>query len=134
MTEKVHRASHLGTTPLEDQKQTVMIIEDQKLVAWDIEQTLRDNGHSEFVFATSIRETRAALALRGGQIALAILDVKLEDGDGTLLIEELAGHDIPVLVITGYSGFVHMQVPVLYKPFSDSALLMAVASFLHSDN
>jgi DNA-binding NtrC family response regulator len=114
-------------------KHTVLIVEDQQLVAWDIEQTLRDSGFTDISFATSLSETRALLQSSAETIMLTILDIKLADGDASELIQELIEHKIPVLIITGYSGFSHAHAPVLYKPFTNLAVVEAVRSLLGSD-
>jgi DNA-binding NtrC family response regulator len=116
------------------ERQSVLIVEDQKLVAWDIEQTLRENGFAEFMFATSLRSTRELLQSSAEGILVAILDLKLEDGDASILIDDFIANDIPVVVMTGYSGFSHAQVPVLYKPFSNGALMETIKSLLGSNS
>ena len=60
----------------------------------------------------------------------AIKGIKLEDGDGSVLIDEFVDLGIAVLVVTGYGGFAHARVPVLYKPFATSALLQSINSLL----
>jgi DNA-binding NtrC family response regulator len=110
----------------------ILIVEDEQLVAWDIEQTLRDHDFQDIMVATSVRGARDTLESLAGQISLVILDLKLEDGDGAVLIGEFTNRNIAVLVVTGYSCFTHEQVPVLYKPFSTSALLQVMASLVGS--
>lgn len=109
---------------------TILIVEDEMLVAWDIEQTLRDHNFKDFKLATSCKGAREHIERASGQVSLIILDLKLEDGNASALIDEFTAHNIPVLVVTGYIGFAHAQIPIVYKPFSTITLLEAVYSLL----
>jgi DNA-binding NtrC family response regulator len=119
-------ASHTQNQPSGNDEKAILIIEDEKLVAWDIEQSLRDQGFHNFMFATSLRSSRDLMQTSAHHIALAILDLKLEDGDATDLIDEFMERGIAVMVVTGYSGFVHARVPVIHKPFDTKKLLETV--------
>jgi DNA-binding NtrC family response regulator len=104
----------------------ILIVEDEKLVAWDLEQTLREHDYDHITVTSSVRGARSHMQLTDINISLVILDLKLADGDGTVLIEEFLLMGIAVLVMTGYSGFQHPGAPVLYKPFKTIQLLDAV--------
>jgi DNA-binding NtrC family response regulator len=132
MNEQTQSTSHFDDAFSMGDRKIILIVEDEKLVAWDIEQTLRDHDFQDIMASTSVRGTRDIIGSLAGQISLVILDLKLEDGDGTVLIDEVMARNIAVLVVTGYSCFKHVQVPVLYKPFSTSALQQAIASLLES--
>jgi DNA-binding NtrC family response regulator len=132
MNEQTQSASRFEDAFSTGDRKIILIVEDEKLVAWDIEQTLRDHDFQDIMVTTSVRGTRDIIGSLAGQISLVILDLKLEDGDGTVLIDEFTARNIAVLVVTGYSCFKHVQVPVLYKPFSTSALQQAIASLLGS--
>jgi DNA-binding NtrC family response regulator len=108
---------------------SILIVEDETLVAWDIEQTLSDNDFPRIMLTRSVSGARELQSI-ADQIELVILDLKLEDGDGSVLIDEFADLGIAVLVVTGYGGFAHAHVPVLYKPFATSALLQSINSLL----
>jgi response regulator of citrate/malate metabolism len=138
MTEQTQSPSRFEDAFSTGDRKIILIVEDEKLVAWDIEQTLRDHDllreydFQDIMVSTSVRGARDIIGSLAGQISLVILDLKLEDGDGTVLIDEFMARNIAVLVVTGYSCFKHVQVPVLYKPFSTSALQQAIASLLGS--
>ena len=130
MNRNSQTASHAQNRPCGDDEKAILIIEDEKLVAWDIEQSLREQGFHNIMFATSLRNSRDLIQTSAHQIGLAILDLKLEDGDATDLIEEFSKCGIAVVVVTGYSGFEHIRVPVIHKPFDTKKLLETVqASF-----
>jgi DNA-binding NtrC family response regulator len=134
MNEQTQSASRFDDAFSTVDRKIILIVEDEKLVAWDIEQTLRDHDFQNIMVTTSVRGTRDIIESLAGQISLVVLDLKLEDGDGTVLIDEFTDRSIAVLVVTGYGCFKHVQVPVLYKPFSTSALLQAIASLLDSSH
>lgn len=132
MYEQTQSASRCDDAFSAGDRKFILIVEDEKLLAWDIEQTLRDHDFQDVMVTTSMRGARDTLDSHAGQISLVILDLKLDDGDGTVLIDEFTDRNIAVLVVTGYSCFKEVQVPVLYKPFSTNALLQAIASLLGS--
>ncbi len=107
----------------------ILIIEDEKLVAWDMEQSLRENDFQNIEVISSILAARKAL-LSEEKISLVVLDLKLDDGDGTVLIDEFANQGIPVLVTTGYTHFAHPRATVLYKPIPTSILLHTITLLL----
>jgi DNA-binding response OmpR family regulator len=108
----------------------ILIVEDEKLVAWDIEQTLLDFGFTRISVTHSV--SGAQSLSKSKEFSLAIVDLKLADGDGALLINEFHSGGTQVLVVTGYDRFEHEHAPVLYKPFSASALIQAVRTLLSS--
>ncbi len=130
MNEKAQRESGLCQALRGGTQKAVLIVEDEKLVAWDIEQILRDTDYKEIFLATSVRGAREIVETAKDHLSLVILDLKLDDGDASVLIDEFIRHDIAVLVMTGYSSFAHPSVPVLHKPFSTNALLLAISSLL----
>lgn len=111
---------------------TILIIEDEKLVAWDVEQTLRDYDYHHITVTSSVRGARCLIQMVEIDISLVILDLKLEDGDGSVLIEEFLDLGIAVVVMTGYSGYEHRSAPVLCKPFRTSQLIDAVQLLMGS--
>ena len=111
---------------------TILIIEDEKLVAWDVEQTLRDFDYHHMTVTSSIAGARNVMKIAEIDISLVILDLKLEDGDGSVLIKEFFDLGVPVVVMTGYSGYQHASAPVLYKPFKTSELIDAVQLLIGS--
>jgi len=64
----------------------VLIVDDSLTVRMDLEESFAEAGFAPVV-AASIAEAREAL--RGGPIALVILDVQLPDGDGLDLLREI---------------------------------------------
>jgi DNA-binding NtrC family response regulator len=107
---------------------TVLIAEDEKLVAWDMEQTLSEAGLERIELVGSL--LAAYRVISETVPGLVLLDLKLGDGSSEPLLQELQARAIPVLVITGYSDFADQNLAVLYKPFDPDQLTAAVAAVL----
>jgi DNA-binding response OmpR family regulator len=77
----------------------VLIVEDESLIALDIEAALLDDGHQVVGIATNERE---ALEL-ANEAELAFVDVKLTDGlSGPLIGKKLEkGFGVTVIYVTG---------------------------------
>jgi DNA-binding NtrC family response regulator len=130
MNRKSQTASQSGKPHPGDEDIAILIVENEKLVAWDIEQILRDHEFNNILLATSMRGSRDLVKTTLQKIALVILDLKLEDGDATILIDEFSTLGIAVIVVTGYSEFSRADVPVLYKPVATAILLETVKKCL----
>ncbi|MDQ2069802.1 nitrogen regulation protein NR(I) [Natronospira bacteriovora] len=79
--------------------QAIWLIEDDRSLRWVMEQALAEAGHEVRAFAdlAGVRQ-----ALHEEQPAMLVSDVRLPDGDGLTLLEEVAGSHprLPVLIIT----------------------------------
>jgi DNA-binding NtrC family response regulator len=106
-----------------------LIVEDEKLVAFDVENLLRDFGAAQVWSTGTLSEARRILS-GTADISIVLLDIKLQDGSGEELIAGLAEANIPVLITTGYETYVSAQAPVIYKPFSTGSLLEKIVETL----
>jgi CheY-like chemotaxis protein len=113
------------------QQSSILIVEDEILLALDAAMTLEDAGHA----ICGIAQDRAE-ALRLAQEHepdLALVDVNLADGEtGLRLTRQLARrHGIPCILTTAYSDPLqqgsHAACARLAKPFTPSLLCEAVA-------
>src|SRR5881628_2118150 len=77
----------------------VLIVEDQLIVALDIQVAVEDANGEVVGPAATVRE--ALELLRGEEVDAAILDANLPDGDVTPVAEELIARGIPVVINTG---------------------------------
>ena len=113
-------------------KPTVLIVEDEALIAMSIEIQLQDMGYRTLV-VSSIEAATAALAQRA--IDLAILDYKLRDGEKTTPVAEaLHERRIPFVVCSG-SQFKDMAAifegaTIVRKPYTEDLLASAVSEAL----
>jgi CheY-like chemotaxis protein len=97
----------------------VLVVEDEMLVAMNIEDMLLDLGHEVAALASRLD---AALSLASeGSFDIAMLDVNLAGQASFPVADMLRTRGIPYLFATGYGiqGIAeeHRHAPVLQKPF-----------------
>ena len=107
----------------------ILIVEDEMLVAMNIEDMLLDLGHE---IAGMAARLDAALILAGeADIDVALLDVNLAGEQSFPVADLLASRGVPFLFATGYGihgiDERHRGRPVLQKPFRASDLADAIA-------
>ncbi len=106
----------------------VLIIEDEPLVAIDLELLLEREGATSFAFAVSQAEAvQEAIARRP---AFITSDVTLVEGTGPLAVAIILDKlgSIPVIFITGTPDACypcHAESPILTKPFDRMAIARA---------
>ncbi|HSJ26047.1 MAG TPA: sigma-54 dependent transcriptional regulator [Longimicrobiales bacterium] len=113
----------------------ILVLDDDALIRTVLSDRLERAGHVVAV-AASLAEARALL--RNSVPDLALLDMKLPDGDGTELLPELVGElDVPVIMMTAHatvqsavSALRHGARDLLEKPISYERLEASVASAL----
>jgi DNA-binding NtrC family response regulator len=115
-----------------DRPRRVLVVEDEWLIANELEQDLNEAGFSIVGPVGSVE--RALEAIEAGRIDAAVLDVRLQSEDSYAVAERLQERQIPFLFITGYSsGEIadpYRRHACLQKPFSSRGLLEAVAGIL----
>ena len=108
----------------------VLVMEDEFLIALEVEQLCRDNGAAEVVIVSNLD------ALGPDPFALephvAVLDLLLEGRTTTGVANQLLERDIPFVFATGYTKDEAMLegfegIPLVGKPFSGSDLLNALS-------
>lgn len=106
----------------------VLIVEDEFLVALQLEDILLDNGYA--VLGTVA--DAASLALLGEAPDVALVDLNLRDGlTGPAIARDLAGrYGARVIYVTANPGQIgrpaETAIGVVQKPFSRQAILAAV--------
>jgi CheY-like chemotaxis protein len=97
----------------------VLVVEDEMLVAMNIEDMLLDLGHEVAGLASRL-EPALSLA-RDGAFDLAMLDVNLAGQQSFPVADVLIARGIPFLFATGYGSQgiaeAYRDRPVLQKPF-----------------
>lgn len=108
----------------------VLIIEDEPLVAMDLQMTLEDQGATSFDVAAT--EAEAISLARSHPPQLITSDVQLLEGTGPRavrhILEELAMDDLPVIFITATPDACDPCGPpglILTKPLGDGELAAA---------
>ncbi|MDB5772728.1 MAG: signal transduction histidine kinase, partial [Burkholderia sp.] len=110
----------------------VLIVEDQMLIALDLEQILEDAGLSVVATVTSSAEALAYLDKDLPDVA--ILDVNLGDGNSEPIAAALQTKGVPFIFATGYGdggiGQAFTAIPVVRKPYSRDAILAELRRLL----
>jgi len=116
----------------------VLIIEDEPIIAMDLEAMVIDLGHSVRGIARTHREAIALIAGRAPGIVLA--DVQLADGSSGLeaVNEILAAGDVPVVFITAYperllTGDRPEPAFLITKPFRPDTVKAVISQALFFD-
>jgi light-regulated signal transduction histidine kinase (bacteriophytochrome)/ActR/RegA family two-component response regulator len=109
---------------------SILVVEDQSLIAMDMEETLTRLGASRIRLSPSVGD--ALTLLNGFRPDVAVLDFNLGHGTSEPIAEVLSKGNIPFVFATGYGDNVMIprkfgHVPVVRKPVN-SALLAAKIS------
>ena len=115
----------------------VLIIEDEPLIAADLQRMLEDLGHR----VASIARTHADAGGRGGaQAGLVLADIELADGSSGLdaVNDILASFTVPVVFVTAYpeklmTGERPEPTFLIAKPFREDAVKAIVSQVLFFD-
>lgn len=116
----------------------VLIIEDEPVIAADIEALVIDLGHKVTTVATTRTEAVAAVNKRRPGLVLA--DIQLADGSSGIdaVNDILKGHDVPVIFITAFperllTGEKPEPAFLITKPFQPETVKAAIgqALFFH---
>jgi two-component system, response regulator PdtaR len=112
-----------------------LVLDDEFLIALDIQQALEQAGAAEVVCAANVES--ALTSVRGGRFDLAVLDLRLGRTGGNSLPVAAALHEngTPFIFLTGMSGDAehtraYPAAPVVEKPYDGASLLGAVARAL----
>jgi len=107
----------------------VLVVEDEPLIAMDIEQALESAGASVVIAATLDEALR--LTEQGG-LSAAVLDLVLGASDGGALCARLRERAIPFVIYSGRTDIPAGCHPGAFvsKPAHPEALLQAIASVL----
>lgn len=115
---------------------TVLIVEDEFLIAIDLKLLLERRGWSVLGPATTVKE---ALGLLNDELpAVAILDVTLKDGAVTLVAEALRARSVPFVVASAYSrpeligGDILAGAPNVGKPTEERRLISVLEHTVRS--
>ena len=111
----------------------ILIVEDEMLIALDLEQMLADRGAEKTETASSADEAIASLV--DFQPHAAILDVNLGDGTSALVADELTKRGIPFTFATGYGDRSMLperfiSAPVVRKPYDAITISRQLAQLL----
>ncbi len=124
---------------IDAQTQTnVLIIEDEPLIAMDLENIVRDLGHE--VSAIAVTRDEAVAAARAARPGLVLADIQLaDDSSGIDAVRDiLAAYSVPVIFITAFperllTGERPEPTFLITKPFQRATVRAAIAQALFFD-
>jgi CheY-like chemotaxis protein len=109
--------------------QSVLVVEDEALVAMLVEDALLDAGATVLGPVATVAEALALLEREMPDVA--VLDLNLAGETSTPVADALAARGVPFVVATGYGADGlppgHADVPVLAKPYDPDDLTLALS-------
>jgi CheY-like chemotaxis protein len=112
---------------------SVLIVEDEPLIALDLHDALREAGASTLA-ATSTKEALDLIAY--AHICAAIVDVNLGGHDCSSVCDALSKRSIPFMFYTGYSSAASLlawpHAPAVSKPTQGKTMVDTLAQLLPS--
>ncbi len=109
----------------------IMIVEDEMLVAMELEALLAEQGCA--VIGPAPTADRALALLAEGLPDAAILDVNLNGQTATPVAAALRAQNVPFLLATGYSQSLQLELkdtPRVDKPVNHERLVRVLAQLL----
>jgi CheY-like chemotaxis protein len=118
-----------------EQATSVLIIEDEPLIAMQLEDLVGALGHT--IFGTAATRTQAVEAMNGAVPGLVLADIQLADGSSGLdaVDDILAIASVPVIFITAYperllTGDRPEPTYLVTKPFQEATVRAAISQAL----
>jgi light-regulated signal transduction histidine kinase (bacteriophytochrome)/CheY-like chemotaxis protein len=131
-TARVTHASRADDKPMASMRGLrVLMVEDQLLIAMDVETMLSREGAASVETASSVKEALRALTVLKPDVA--ILDVNLGNGSSMPVAHALMELGIPFVFATGYGETSLIpaalgDVPIVRKPYDLTSLVTALTS------
>lgn len=109
----------------------ILVVDDEPLIALDVELALIDAGFD--VVGIARDAAAAAPYLAAGRVDLVVLDAVLDGTSAAPVADRLRGAGIPFVVASGYSAKQLPwlgSAPLIQKPFAEDQLIATVSSLL----
>ena len=107
----------------------ILVVEDEALIALDLEMLLLDGGAAEVIVALSLQAANVELTRRS-DINLILVDLHLRDGSGLDLVPTARSRNIPIILTTGDGNIKSEGVPHIGKPYDQTELYRLVAEVM----
>lgn len=109
----------------------VLVLEDEFLIAMDLEQLCRDHGAANVAICQNLASAEASLEQAG--IDAAIVDLQLAGVSTLDFADSMTARGVPFIFATGFGQTEEMlarfpHVPVVSKPYMGDELIEALAS------
>jgi CheY-like chemotaxis protein len=135
---QAHESLERAKTELMKQaRTTVLVIEDEPIIAFDIAGIVTEMGHR--VVATASTKAEAVAAARDKKPALILADIQLDDGSSGIdaVAEILEAVDVPVIFVTAFperllTGEKTEPTFLVTKPFEPDVLKITIAQALYT--
>lgn len=113
----------------------VLLVEDEPLIALELEQFLAACGAEIVGPAPTVRAALAAL--QAGRPDVAVLDLNLRGEKSTPVARALKATGVPLVLATGYSRHqlddpVLLEAPLIPKPVNPRELVLVLSGLLSS--
>jgi CheY-like chemotaxis protein len=117
-----------GDKPLKDLR--ILVMEDEYLIAMDVEQMCHDHGAEEVLILRTLKELGDRTIVERG-ISVAVVDVMLAGESTVEFAKSLRESQIPFVFATGYAENEHLfeafpGIRVVGKPYSGPTLITAI--------
>ena len=116
-------------------KRRILVVEDEAMLAIDLQEALRDCGAT--VVGPAGTPDEALAFIEDGKVDCALLDIKLGDEDVSAVAATLERLAVPIIFVTAYSDARIPRGletrPLLRKPYEQRALLNLIASIVNAD-
>ncbi|WP_292634491.1 response regulator [Mesorhizobium sp.] len=115
---------------------SVVVLEDEALIALDVEEALRDAGFNVLAVISSCADAHKWFEANSPDVA--VLDIELRDGNCAAIASLLHERNIPFVVHTGSSSETVREAPIFLKgrwvskPNGPSELTDAVAACINA--
>ncbi len=110
----------------------VLVVEDEVLLAADLEMLLEDRGCA--IVGPAHKLDDGLRLAREAAIDCAVLDLNLSEGRSDAIADALAGRGVPLLFLTGHTRVQlperHRAAPLLSKPFREAELFSRLQELL----
>jgi len=111
-------------------RKSILIVEDEAIVAMDLEAMVKDLGYDVFGTFASVSDTLAGL--ERGTPDMAIVDMNLAGHSSLPIAEALSARGVPLVFATGYVDLGELPEPLataprLSKPISEKDLVRTIA-------
>ncbi|MEL7198208.1 MAG: response regulator [Pseudomonadota bacterium] len=107
---------------------SVLVVENEFLLAINLEATMRDAGASKVEMAASLAD--AERLVEESTFDAAILDIRLMDGDSLPLAQRLIKKGVPVVIHSGHANHAHTalvpEAVFLPKPSTPTEIVRSV--------
>ncbi|MEM7170384.1 MAG: response regulator [Pseudomonadota bacterium] len=120
---------------------TVLVIEDEPVIAFDIAGIVTEMGHR--VVATASTKDEAVALARAQEPGLILADIQLDDGSSGIdavqdILAESAENDVPVVFVTAFperllTGEKAEPTFLVTKPFEPDVLKITIAQALYAN-